>query len=75
MSAPSNTAGVVDQVAFDLLAEAGSLAIDYAGRLEGAFLSGDRARSRRFVCQLSRITRTALLTVGDNCTEHESERA
>jgi hypothetical protein len=58
-------ADVVDQVAFDVLAEAAGVAINCAEALEAAAVSGDCARTRLWACTLSRAAKTALLTVTD----------
>ena len=63
---PSEAAAdVVDQVAFDVLAETADMAVSYAGALGDAAARGDRGRARLYACQLSRVTRTALITVAD----------
>jgi hypothetical protein len=63
---PSEAAAdVVDQIAFEVLAETADMAISYAGALGDAAVRGDRARARLYACQLSRVTRTALITVAD----------
>ena len=63
---PSEAAAdVVDQVAFEVLAEAAGVAVNCAEELEAMATSGDRARARLWACLLSRVARSALLTLGD----------
>ena len=63
---PSEAAAdVVDQVAFEVLAEAAGVAVNCAEELEAMATSGDRARARFWACLLSRAARSALLTVAD----------
>jgi hypothetical protein len=70
---PSEAAAdVVDQVAFDVLAETADMAVSYAGALGDAAARGDRARARLYACQLSRVTRTALITLADLFAEARS---
>jgi hypothetical protein len=52
-------------LAFDALGEMADLAIDYAEALKDAAMQGDRLRARLYACQLSRVTRSALLTLAD----------
>jgi hypothetical protein len=52
-------------LAFDLLIELSELVIDYAAALKDAATQWDRLRARLYACLLSRVTRNALLTVGD----------
>jgi hypothetical protein len=66
MSAPSAAAAdAAERLAFDALGEMTDLAIDCAEALRDAATQGDRLRARLYACQLSRVTRSALLTVGD----------
>lgn len=66
MNAPSAAAAAVaDPAAFELLEEIADLALEHAELLADAAAAGDRARIRLHVCQLSRIVRTGLLTVGE----------
>jgi hypothetical protein len=63
---PSEAAAdIVDQVAFEVLAEVAGQAVNCAEELEAAATSGDRTRTRLWACMLSRAARSALLTVGD----------
>jgi hypothetical protein len=50
---------------FDALGEMADLAMEYAEALKDAATQGDRLRARLYACQLSRVTRSALLTVAD----------
>jgi hypothetical protein len=61
---PSQSAAdAADREAFNLLEELANMVADYAGALGDAAAHGDRARARLYACQLSRVIRTALLTV------------
>ena len=63
---PSDAAAdAADREAFNLLEDSADMAVDYAGALGDAAARGDRARVRLYACQLSRVTRTALITVAD----------
>jgi hypothetical protein len=74
MSAPSQAAAdVADREAFNVLEESADMAVSYAGALGDAAAHGDRARARLYACQLSRVTRTALLTVADLFAKPETE--
>jgi hypothetical protein len=64
-------ADLVDVAAFDALGEMARMAGDYAAALEDAAVRSDRARVRLFACQLSRVTRTALVTIGERFGERE----
>jgi hypothetical protein len=64
--APSAAAAdAAERLAFDALSEMADLAIDYAEALKDAATQGDRLRARLYACQLSRVTRSALLTIAD----------
>ena len=63
---PSQAAAdAAEREAFNFLEESADMAVSYAGALGEAAARGDRARVRLYACQLSRVTRTALLTVAD----------
>jgi hypothetical protein len=70
-----SAADAVEQLRFDALGEIADMASGYANELADAATRGDRQRARLFACQLSRVTRTALLTIAEIFAEREREPA